>query len=69
MNTRLGLVSAAAAGLRAGLGLGPTLTYDNDPESPRSVAFDRAMNLGERLVLTRLVWRGGPCGALQDEWS
>lgn len=40
-------------GLREGLGspwdLGVGMTYDDDPGSRRSVAYDRGANLGQRL--------------------
>lgn len=47
MVTILGLVKAFILGFReAGSDLG--MTYDDDPESSRSVAYDHGRNLGER---------------------
>jgi len=47
-----GRLRAFTRGLQAIFCEGPTLTYDGDPESPRSVAFDQGMNVGERLRTT-----------------
>lgn len=61
-----GRLQAFKRGVTAALGRGPTLTYDGNPESPRSVAFDRGMNFGERVLETARLWKGGPCGSLPE---
>lgn len=46
----LGIITAFIAGFRqAHETYG--MTYDNDPESPRSRAYDHGRNWGERLLL------------------
>tara|TARA_R100000656_G_scaffold104176_4_gene76418 strand:+ start:9845 stop:10078 length:234 start_codon:yes stop_codon:yes gene_type:complete len=43
------------------------MTFDDDAESPRSRAYDRGCNLGERITLTCELWGGGPLSPI-PEW-
>jgi len=64
-----GRLRAFTRGLQAIFCKGPTLTYDGDPESPRSVAFDQGMNVGERLRITCELWKDGPRSSVPGHFS